>query len=161
MAGGCAPRGTGYPCRCGALRGGAGGGRLLTLLLALFLPPIPPAPSPAGKGEPQSLFRRGLRPRHPCIRPFAAPTATAKRTPRGQNPRGTGYSSHCGALRGGFPPAVLVRPAAVVFAGGQNPSGTGSPCPGGEDHLKRRSSSPPVPPLLGCRHCPPWTNRSL
>ena len=36
--------------------------------------------------------------------------------------------------------------------GGLNPSGTCSPCPGGEDHLKRRSSSPPVPPLLGCRH---------
>ncbi len=33
------------------------------------------------------------------------------------------------------------------------PGGTGYPCPGGEDHLKRRSSSPPVPPLLGCRHC--------
>ena len=33
--------------------------------------------------------------------------------------------------------------------------GTGYPCPGGEDHLKRRSSSPPVPPLLGCRHCSP------
>ncbi len=37
---------------------------------------------------------------------------------------------------------------------GLNPGGTGYPCPGGEDHLKRRSSSPPVPPLLGCRHCP-------
>ena len=92
--------------------------RLPTLLLALFLPPIPQPPSPAGKGEIQSLFRRGLRPRHPCIRPFAAPTATAKRAPRGQNPRGTCYL-----------------------------------CPGGEDHLKRRSSSPPVPPLLGYRHC--------
>ena len=34
-----------------------------------------------------------------------------------------------------------------------NPCGTCYPCPGGEDHLKRRSSSPPVPPLLGCRHC--------
>ena len=33
------------------------------------------------------------------------------------------------------------------------PGGTCYPCPGGEDHLKRRSSSPPVPPLLGCRHC--------
>ena len=32
--------------------------------------------------------------------------------------------------------------------------GTCSTCPGGEDHLKRRSSSPPVPPLLGCRLCP-------
>ena len=38
---------------------------------------------------------------------------------------------------------------------GLNPGGTGSTCPGGEDHLKRRSSSPPVPPLLGCRHCSP------
>ena len=39
-------------------------------------------------------------------------------------------------------------------AGGCSPCGTCSPCPGGEDHLKRRSSSPPVPPLLGWRHCP-------
>ena len=38
-------------------------------------------------------------------------------------------------------------------AGGCSPCGTCSPCPGGEDHLKRRSSSPPVPPLLGCRRC--------
>ncbi len=37
--------------------------------------------------------------------------------------------------------------------GGYSPCGTCSPCPGGEDHLKRRSSSPPVPPLLGWRHC--------
>ena len=36
---------------------------------------------------------------------------------------------------------------------GLAPRGTCSPCPGGEDHLKRRSSSPPVPPLLGCRRC--------
>ena len=35
------------------------------------------------------------------------------------------------------------------------PCGTCYSCPGGEDHLKRRSSSPPVPPLLGCRHCSP------
>ena len=39
--------------------------------------------------------------------------------------------------------------------GGYSPCGTCSPCPGGEDHLKRRSSSPPVPPLLGWRHCSP------
>ena len=43
----------------------------------------------------------------------------------------------------------------------QAPGGTCSPCPGGEDHLKRRRRlrrivpSPPGPPLLGCRHCPP------
>ena len=86
------PRGTGYPCRCGALRGACFVCRPPTLPLACFLSPYPPSPpSPAGKGEIQSLFRRGLRPRHPCIRPFAAPTATAKRVPRGQNPRGTAH----------------------------------------------------------------------
>ena len=43
--------------------------------------------------------------------------------------------------------------------GGYSPCGTCSPCPGGEDHLKRRRRlrrivpSPPVPPLLGWRHC--------
>ena len=43
--------------------------------------------------------------------------------------------------------------------GGLNPGDTCYPCPGGEDHLKRRRRlrrivpSPPVPPLLGCRHC--------
>ena len=84
-----------------------------TLPLPSFLPPIPPPAlaersSPVGKGEPQSLFRRGLRPRHPCIRPFAAPTATAKRVPRGQNPRGTGYSCRCGKCNGGLPRAALV-----------------------------------------------------
>ena len=41
----------------------------------------------------------------------------------------------------------------VVGGGRCSPCGTCYPCPGGEDHLKRRSSSPPVPPLLGCRHC--------
>ena len=34
--------------------------------------PHPPAPLPGGKGETKSLFRRGLRPRHPGIKPFAA-----------------------------------------------------------------------------------------
>ena len=33
----------------------------------LSCPLSPQPPSPAGKGETQSLFRRGLRPRHPCI----------------------------------------------------------------------------------------------
>ena len=44
-------------------------------------------------------------------------------------------------------------------ARGGAPGGTCSPRPGGEDHLKRRRRvrrivpSPPVPPLLGYRHC--------
>ena len=111
-------------------RGGRGAhpvGCRLTLALALFLPPIPPTPFPGGEGGDFSLFRRGLRPRHPGIKP----------------------------------PAALTEPAAMVPGGGLsprwglNPGGTCYPCPGGEDHLKRRSSSPPVPPLLGCRHCLP------
>ena len=164
--GGMCPGGTGYPCRCGALRGGAGGGRPLTLPLAFLLPPIPPPPlaersSPAGKGENQSLFRRGLRPRHPCIKPFAAPTATAKRVPRGQNPRGTGYPCHCGALRGGagggrlltlplacfsapYPPAPLPRRGRgrikVYFAGGFAP---GTPALDRSRHLQPLPSGYP------------------
>ena len=35
----------------------------------LFCPPSPRPPSPVGKGAPQRLFRRGLRPRHPCAEP--------------------------------------------------------------------------------------------
>ena len=45
---------------------------------SLLCCPHPPRPalaersSPPGKGETQSLFRRGLRPRHPCTEPLAA-----------------------------------------------------------------------------------------
>ena len=56
------------------------------------------------------------------------------------NLSGTGYPCRWGTRRG---------------QGGLPLCGTCSPYPGGEDHLKRRSSSPPVPPLLGCRHCSP------
>ena len=134
MAGGCAPRGTGYPCHCGARRRACFVCRPPTMPLPSFLPPIPPPAlaersSPAGKGEPQSLFRRGLRPRHPCIKPFAAPTATAKRTPCGDesarhwlslplwcpagwfSPCGTGSPCRCGKRNGGLPRAALVIPA--------------------------------------------------
>ena len=133
------PRGTGYPSRCGARRGACFVCRPPTMPLPSFLPPIPPPAlaersSPAGKGEPQSLFCRGLRPRHPCIRPIAAPTATAKRAPRGQNPRGTGYPCRCGALRGGaggghlltLPLAFLLPPIPPPpLAGRSSPAGKG------------------------------------
>ena len=56
--------------------------RLLPPAFSLLSCPLSPRPpSPAGKGEPQSLFRRGLRPRHPCIRPFAAFTNLSKQEP--------------------------------------------------------------------------------
>ena len=71
--GGLARLVAGRPCRCGVRRGRLGGfGRLPTLPLAYFPAPYSPDPLPGGKGETQSLFRRGLRPRHPCIKPFAA-----------------------------------------------------------------------------------------
>ena len=56
------------------------------LPLACFVAPIPPPAlaersSPPGKGESQSLFRRGRSPRHPGIKPPAALTEPAKRVP--------------------------------------------------------------------------------
>ena len=135
-AGGLNPRGTGYPCRCGESRGG-----LPSLSPAypafsfLFCPLSPRPPSPVGKGETKSLFRRGLRPRHPCIRPFAALTETAKQVPSGGlappalpvrralaapcgglNPRGTGYPCRCGARRGGLPSLSPAYPAFSLFS---------------------------------------------
>ena len=50
---------------------------------SLFVCPHPPNPLPSGKGETISLFCRGLRPRHPGIRPLTALTATATAVPGG------------------------------------------------------------------------------
>ena len=52
----------------------------LPCLSRCFCPHLPD-PLPAGKGESQSLFRRGLRPRHPGIKPPAALTDLAKQVP--------------------------------------------------------------------------------
>ena len=49
-------------------------------------PLSPQPPSPTGKGENFSLFCRGLRPRHPCLKPFAALTISAMRAPRARAP---------------------------------------------------------------------------
>ena len=51
-----------------------------------FCPLSPRPPSPAGKGVPQSLFRRGLRPRHPCTEPLAALTEPSSAVPGGGLP---------------------------------------------------------------------------
>ena len=50
---------------------------------SLFVCPHPPNPLPSGKGETISLFCRGLRPRHPGIRPLTALTDTATMVPGG------------------------------------------------------------------------------
>ena len=69
----------------------AGGACLLCRLLPpafslLSCPLSPRPPSPAGKGVPQSLFRRGLRPRHPCAEPLAALTEPSSAVPSGGVP---------------------------------------------------------------------------
>ena len=68
------------PCRCGVRRGACPLCRLPTLPSPFFLPPSP-QPPPGGKGETKSLFRRGLRPRHPGIKPPAALIVSAKQVP--------------------------------------------------------------------------------
>ena len=74
----------GSTCSCRPLRGG-----LLSLPLAnpafsLLCRPHPPCPLPGGKGESQSLFRRGLRPRHPCPEPLAAFIVPVKQVPNAE-----------------------------------------------------------------------------
>ena len=134
------------PCGAGmvAFRYPAGGVAVLVarlpFTLALFLPPSPRPPSQREGGDSKFSYARGFA---PCI-PGAEPARHLQNLPS-RCPE-WGFAP-CGAGMGGVP----------VPGGGQGglpPCGTGSPCPGGEDHLKRRSSSPPVPPLLGCRHCP-------
>ena len=135
------------------------------------------------RGRPKLFFARGFAPCIPSIRPPAAlvrpATAFARRgavscracfacrinaflppIPPTPFPAGRGRPKLFHArgfapcIPGIRPPAALARPAAVENSmRAFPPGGTGYPCPGGEDHLKRRSSSPPVPPLLGCRHC--------
>ena len=94
---GLAPGWLAPPCRCCPRRGRGGFGCRLTLPLwcpvgglpslspadhAVSLPfrPLSPRPpSPPGKGETQSLFRRGLCPRHPGTEALAALAEPAKR----------------------------------------------------------------------------------
>ena len=133
------------PPRC--LVGWHGGfGRLLTPPLACFSAPIPPPPLPLrGRGNLKVCFAGGFAPGTPAL------DCLRHRDWRGESR----------TRRGGLAPAVPDNPAAVVPEGELAPGDTGYPCPGGEDHLKRRRRvrrivpSPPVPPLLGCRHCSP------
>ena len=64
----------------------------------LSCPLSPRPPSPTGKGEIFTLFRRGLRPRHPCIRPFAALIVPAMRTPHARSLRFAAKTIGSGSL---------------------------------------------------------------
>ena len=80
------------PCRCPA--GGLPGRSATDLAFSFISFPHPPPPSPPGKGESQSLFRRGLRPRHPCTEPPTALTDAAMQVPGGWLARQVGDSSY-------------------------------------------------------------------
>ncbi len=103
-------------------------GRLPTPPLVYFPAPSPQPPSPPGKGEIFCFLMQGAP-------PLAFPALDRLRH--------------------------LQNLPLWCLKGGYSPCGTCSPCPGGEDHLKRRRRlrrivpSPPVPPLLGWRHCSP------
>ena len=73
----------GVPLRCPA--GACLFGCPPTLPLVLILPPIPPPPFPGGEGGKNfSLFRRGLRPRHPGTEPPTALTDPSIQVPCGK-----------------------------------------------------------------------------
>ena len=65
---GACPRGCRLALLCRCPRGGLSFASPAAPALSLLSCPHPPDPLPGGKGEFQSLFCRGLRPRHPCDR---------------------------------------------------------------------------------------------
>ena len=140
MCGVCAPAGA-----CPGVAGSAGvsGTRRGACLLCRL--PTLPLWCPRG-GVP------ALSPVNPALTCFPAPLPRRGRIdPRPPSPAGKGGTK--GYFMQGAPP--LASPG--LNPGGTcspcrwgtrrvlNPGGTCSTCPGGEDHLKRRSSSPPVP----------------
>ena len=77
----------GLHLRCGCPAGGGLPGRSPGRPVFSFIScPHPPAPLPGGKGESQSLFRRGLRPRHPCTESPTALADAAMQEPGGCTP---------------------------------------------------------------------------
>ena len=58
----------------------------LPCLWFAFLPPSSRPLPLRGRGETKSLFRRGLRPRHPCTEPLAALTEPAVQVPSAREP---------------------------------------------------------------------------
>ena len=134
--GGLNPRGTGYPCRCGARRGGLPSLSPANPAFNLLSCPLSPRPpSPVGKGGIKVIFMQGAP-------PLASPRL---------NPRGTYNPCQAGAKRGGFPRRWR-HPAGALRLG----RGTGEQCrqprrggTGGEGTIRRkrrrrlRWSSPP------------------
>ena len=123
-------------------------GRRVALSLALFPAPIPPAPLPVGKGESQSLFRRGLRPRHPCTEPPTALIVPAKQVSDGWLARQVAGSAGVGGARWVVCPVgrLLTLPL-VCFAAPLPPT----PFPAGRGRLR----------LFSCKGLRPLHPRGL
>ena len=95
---------------------------------SLLCCPLSPPPSPVGKGEPQRLFRRGLRPRHSCAKPPAALTDRTEQVPGGLNPSGTGTGAAYRALAGGLPRRCRMTLPSLSPAGGAAVRVAALPC---------------------------------
>ena len=122
----------GSPCHRGTRRGACLPCRLPILPLACFLAPIPLTPFPAGRGETISLFCRGLRPRHPGIRPLTALTATAAMVPSGGlAPLVAGSPCRHGTLWGGLPSLSPAYPAFNLLSRPHPPN----PLPNGKGEI--------------------------
>ena len=126
--GGCALRGTGYPCHCGKSRGACPVGRLPTLPLACFPAPYPPSPLPRrGRGRPRLFHARGFA---PCI-PGAEPRRHLQNLPN---------RYPAGSLQGWSPAA----PAFTFFSAPYPPA----PFPDGEGGAPKFISPGASPPAL-------------
>ena len=145
-----------------------------TLPLACFVAPHPPPrpPSPPGKGEPQRLFCRGLRPRHPCTEPmvrrktdrnvflWAVPAAKE----RGDRGRGTSAFEMVLSPGAGRTSAAGVHPPAEYHSGKVSrrpkkpaplrvPAGQVYPAPPPLRPQKSKRVPGAIPPRTPKNHC--------
>ena len=97
-------RGTGERGEPRARRGACPVGRLPTLPLLSFLPPIPQPPSPVGKGEILGYFMQGASPlASPGLNPGGTGEGGEPRARRGACPLQGGGRGHPGAQRRACP----------------------------------------------------------
>ena len=157
----------GSTCRRCTRRGSAGRRSPADLAVSFVSAPYPPDPLPRwGRGRFFSLFRRGLRPRHPCPEPRAAFIVPAKQVPNaegslrfGAKPIEPPFYEQCRQPRregdwGRWTYPSLTRRRRLRWSsppgqGEQVPPGV---CPGdarGEAPCIRKLKSPPSPPGKG------------